>query len=1145
LLNNNTYFDVNLIAILNEGCFILGDYFDDLKRLTTGNSAIGNNLGNASTSSQTPASGNVSNNTPSNNYSTTKNANVEKKSTLWDEEKKIKSPFGFIENSFLKNSTTKSLLENDSVLSGPQKSLLEDILPGSSSSSSVRSVGSASSISSSGPVSSTGSASSVKVNDPFVSGISAFDRLKTLSSKNFSNTSSSEGTFIKSPVKSPFVPPTDYDKDLIFPTKKNEQTVSQVASSQPKVSSSNFENLKSSKTEPVAPNLSSGGFSPNNFSSTSKNATSQNTNSQNTNSSNIASSKIPEFNLKSTSDLSVTRGAFTGQVSIAKDNLSSPTDGESKNNSDFLNLPISDSPNVCPIVPEVQPLYDNNLKTMIDDIFDLLEQYNKIEFEKLIAATNADYESIEKILKFFENEGIVEIIYSPNIMQKSSVNLKKPLPSKTITPPVGKVIEQYSVVVDFVPANISIITVNGEARPVYSIIFPAIGKYTRYFLKQIKEEVAENIVIELDDLMDPKKIVALKERFFSGLSVHLVNYFPKTSKDVLNVLNGIILHEMYGLGDLEIIMGDDMLEELAINSAKTPLTVYHKVHGWLKTNYLIPSEEEILNYSAQIGRRIGREITNLSPILDAHLLSGDRVNATLYPISSEGNTITIRRFARKPWTMLDFIGKAHTMSSEMAALLWLAMQYELNIIIAGGTASGKTSALNTLLALVPPYHRIISIEDVREIILPSQISWNWIPLVTRSANPEGLGEVTMLDLMVSSLRMRPDRIIVGEIRRKKEAEVLMEAIETGHSIYSTIHANSAYQVLRRLGEPPINIPLMQIELLDLILVQYRDRKTNKRRTYEIAEIEQTSSGQGLQVNTIYKWVPRTDTWERLNKPSKMLTLLNMHTGMTEEDIYKEIQDRALIFDWMKKSCDSDLDTIGNIMRLFYSDPEAVKKMARENAELPKVNLQNQKEVFESSYSSAQKTSQNSQQNNSQKSIQQNSVSQNNSSQNNFRQINSLQNNQNNTTQNLNQPNLTQPNSNALNSNVSSLTQSNSTQPNSNQFNSNQPNSNQLNSTQSNSNSSRAQNSYNFRNPFLPKEELDSNATKKSAKSLLESITNSLSSPQNQKNFSPLPQIFSDTPPTLNSVDSFNSNFDAKFASKFSKDFKDTKKGEFK
>ncbi|MGI6589830.1 MAG: type II/IV secretion system ATPase subunit [Candidatus Iainarchaeum sp.] len=578
----------------------------------------------------------------------------------------------------------------------------------------------------------------------------------------------------------------------------------------------------------------------------------------------------------------------------------------------------------------------SNLHTPIDDVFTLLEKYEKIDTGELSKFTNLPEPTIEQIIKPFEEDGIVEIHYPTSLTKKPEVILKNPVVSKITQIPQGEVLENYNIEVDYVPAKISIILSHDEARPIYSLEVPSIGKYTLRFLSFIKDEVAETMPIELDEITDPKKSKKLKGRFFKELSNNLQKYFPNTPQDLRQMLSGVLLHEMYGLGDIELLMGDDNLEEVGINSAKTPITIYHKKYGWLKTNIMPGSEEEINNYSSQIGRKVGREITVLNPILDAHLLSGDRVNATLSPISSEGNTMTIRRFARKPWTIVDFIGKTHTMNSEMAATLWLAMQYEMNIIIAGGTASGKTSALNSMLALVPTYHRIISIEDVREIVLPTYLNWNWVPLVTRSANPEGLGEVTMLDLMVTSLRMRPDRIIVGEIRRKKEAEVLMEAIETGHSIYSTIHANSGYQVLRRLAEPPISIPLMQIELIDLIVVQYRDRKTNKRRTYEIAEVEQTSSGQGLQINTIYKWIPRTDDWDKLNKPNKLITLLNMHTGLTEDDINKEIIDRQKILEWMQRQEITELETIGFLMKIFYATPEKLKKMAQENISFEEV-----------------------------------------------------------------------------------------------------------------------------------------------------------------------------------------------------------------
>ncbi len=147
-------------------------------------------------------------------------------------------------------------------------------------------------------------------------------------------------------------------------------------------------------------------------------------------------------------------------------------------------------------------------------------------------------------------------------------------------------------------------------------------------------------------------------------------------------------------------------------------------------NTAIPTEEQVYNYASIIGRKVGRQITNLAPLMDAHLLTGDRVNATLFPISSAGNTITIRKFAREPWTIIHFIDpKNNTLSKEVAALMWLCMEYELNILFSGGTASGKTSLLNSVMPFIPPTQRIISIEDTRELLLPKYL--HWIPLTTR------------------------------------------------------------------------------------------------------------------------------------------------------------------------------------------------------------------------------------------------------------------------------------------------------------------------------------------------------------------------------------------------------------------------------
>ena len=280
---------------------------------------------------------------------------------------------------------------------------------------------------------------------------------------------------------------------------------------------------------------------------------------------------------------------------------------------------------------------------------------------------------------------------------------------------------------------------------------------------------------------------SLKEQFKSEAKTLLQEELPQLEENITDHFMITLVHELLGLGDIEFLLDDVNIEEIVINSAKEPIRIYHKGFGWIKTNLYPESESEIVNYASIIARRVGREISNLDPMLDAYLLTKDRANAILMPIASKGSTITIRKFARDPWTAADFI-KNKTASSEVLSLIWLVIQYEMNMIISGGTGSGKTSFLNVCMPFIPPNHRIISIEDTRELQLPCFLYW--CPLTTRQPNPEGKGEVTMLDLVVNSLRMRPDRIIMGEIRKQKEAEVLFEAMHTGHSVYGTLHADT-------------------------------------------------------------------------------------------------------------------------------------------------------------------------------------------------------------------------------------------------------------------------------------------------------------------------------------------------------------------
>ena len=570
------------------------------------------------------------------------------------------------------------------------------------------------------------------------------------------------------------------------------------------------------------------------------------------------------------------------------------------------------------------------IETAVDKIGAKLEAKKSVSLRELAAETGLTIDSVEGIALLLEKEGVVGISYPAVPAMQPAVSLKKKVSIPEKRGPAGKALESYSFASDSVNAVVRIMKIPGEERPLYALDFPKAGPYTEAFMPQIREAIASKIPVEASEIIDPKKGAELKKKFFDASVQEFRKYLKTADEEALKALSGIMLHSMYGLGRIELLMADNMLEEVTINSSQTPVMVYHLKHGWMKTNVFMGSEDETYNLASQIARKAGREITTLNPILDAHLLSGDRVNATLQPISSYGNTITIRRFARRPWTITDFIGQSHVMSVEMASLLWLAMQYEMNILIAGGTASGKTSVLNALSAFIPSYHRIISIEDVREIMLPEHMRSNWVPLTTRNPNPEGQGQVSMLELMQSSLRMRPDRIILGEIRREREAEVLFEAMHTGHSVYSTIHANSSQQVLRRLTEPPINIPPLEVEAIDFVLVQHRDRRLNTRRTFEIAEIESGVSGGQLEINTVFKWQPREDEWESVAPATKFVRTLNLHTGMTESEIGKELEARAAVLQWMLDNSVSGINEVGKVMNAFYTDSESFSNAVAKN-----------------------------------------------------------------------------------------------------------------------------------------------------------------------------------------------------------------------
>jgi flagellar protein FlaI len=333
----------------------------------------------------------------------------------------------------------------------------------------------------------------------------------------------------------------------------------------------------------------------------------------------------------------------------------------------------------------------------------------------------------------------------------------------------GEVLDAYG--------NVRILKVKGEPVPIYEVRFPKLSKEEEQLFKRIKERAITEIQIDPTAIPNPEE---RRKVFLNAVKKMIKEEAPNYSEGRIEVLADMIVQQMIGYGKLDPLVRDDNLEEIMVIGTGRPVYVWHRRFNMCKTNITFPEEKEILNIIERIAREVGRRIDQQSPLLDARLPDGSRVNATIPPISLDGPTITIRKFKKDPLTIIDLI-KYGTLNSEIAALFWVFVDglgvKPANVLVAGGTGSGKTTMLNSLGMFIPPSERVITIEDTAELQLPVE---HWIRLETRPPNLEGKGEVTMDDLVKNTLRMRPDRIIVGEVRGP-EARTMFTAMNTGHN----------------------------------------------------------------------------------------------------------------------------------------------------------------------------------------------------------------------------------------------------------------------------------------------------------------------------------------------------------------------------
>ncbi|MGF1592097.1 MAG: CpaF family protein [Kiloniellaceae bacterium] len=300
----------------------------------------------------------------------------------------------------------------------------------------------------------------------------------------------------------------------------------------------------------------------------------------------------------------------------------------------------------------------------------------------------------------------------------------------------------------------------------------------------------------------------------------------------------IMLDDMLGLGPLEPLLADELITDIMVNG---PKQVYVERRGKIElTDVTFQNDEHVLNIARRIVSQIGRRVDETTPLVDARLLDGSRVNIIIPPLAIDGPSISIRKFAKKGIT-LDVMQRQSNLSAAMATVLKIAARSRLNILISGGTGSGKTTLLNAMSQLIDPGERIVTIEDAAELQLQQP---HVVRLETRPPNLEGSGEITMRDLVKNTLRMRPDRIILGEVRGA-EAVDMLQAMNTGHDgSLGTLHANRPREALTRLenmiGLAGINLPAKAVRTqiasaVDMI-VQVSRMRDGMRRITHIEEI---------------------------------------------------------------------------------------------------------------------------------------------------------------------------------------------------------------------------------------------------------------------------------------------------------------------
>ncbi len=577
-----------------------------------------------------------------------------------------------------------------------------------------------------------------------------------------------------------------------------------------------------------------------------------------------------------------------------------------------------------PLPPEVESLIQHlETDTTRDLIKEQMTPEKHEKFEKLEEKLLSDVETGIKKLKEApskEQESLVGRFKSYFTKETEDIETYHPAlhgPLVTFEGMAGyNEVERYWV---NEPYAFVVILFNPEKNSyLYYVAEPKLSDFEDLFLKEIKDRLKDVLLFEeIKSDADKEKTLITKVKLL------VKDYAIDISPLILEKILYYTRRDFIKFGKIDPLMHDGRIEDISSNGYNIPIYLYHKKYTNMPTNTYF-TENELDSYVIRLAQRCGKHISVAEPMVDATMPDGSRIQMTLgTEVTTHGATFTIRKFSEVPITPIDLINWT-TFSAEEMAYLWLCIENNKSLIFAGGTASGKTSSLNAVSLFIPWQAKIITLEDTRELKLPHP---NWIPGITRdSFTADGRGSIDMYDLLRAALRQRPEFLLVGEVRGK-EALTLFQAMSTGHTTFSTMHADSVSGAIHRLENPPISVPRTMIQALNIISIQSQTYVKGKRarrnmKLVEITDIDPTT--RNIRTNDIFAWDALTDKFHRVGE-SKALNEIMIRRGWSNSELKKELVNRQKILEFMVNNKITDFNAISTIIHDYQVSPEKIVK----------------------------------------------------------------------------------------------------------------------------------------------------------------------------------------------------------------------------